>query len=92
MGGLLDHYWERETMLSGTAEPECRDRQSGVVPAVDTSLNGVDQISPRPAASPESAHDPPPSEATTISTRATIHPSVNGVATAGCIAGSPAVI
>jgi hypothetical protein len=79
-------------MLSGTAEPECRDRPSGVVPAVDTSMSGADQISPRPAASPESAHDPPQFDATTLRARATIHPSVNGVATAGCIAGSTAVI
>jgi hypothetical protein len=78
-------------MLSGTAEPECPAHPSEVVPAVDASVSGAHQISPRPAASPESAHDPPHCEATTISARVPVHPSVNGIATAGCMAGSTAV-
>ncbi len=79
-------------MPSGTAEPECRQRPPEALTAVGTAQIGADQPSTRPAATPESAHDPPQSEATNITARATIHLSVNGVATAGCMARSTAVI
>jgi hypothetical protein len=79
-------------MLSGTDEPECPAHPSEVVPAVGASVSGADRVSPRPAASPESAHDPPHCEATTISARVTFRPSGNGKATAGRFAGSTAVI
>ncbi len=91
-GRLLDHLAERETMLSGTAEPECRDHPAGVVPVVGASVSGIDTPARAFATTPTSADDAPLAEATIITAHATIHPSVNGMATAGCIAGSTAVI
>jgi hypothetical protein len=79
-------------MLSGTAEPECRGCPPTTVPALRDAVNGAEQPIPRPATIPTTAHDPPHPEATTIIARATIHPTVNGMATAGCLTGSPAVI
>lgn len=79
-------------MLSGTAEPECRDQPSKVMPAVGASVSGTDMPMDSFVTARTSAGDAPLTEATTITTRATIHPSVNGIATAGCIAGSTAVI
>jgi hypothetical protein len=88
----LDHLAERETMLSGTAEPECRDHPSEVVAAVGASVSGTDTPTRAFATTRTSADGAPLTEATKITARATIHPSVNGMATAGCIAGSTAVI
>jgi hypothetical protein len=79
-------------MPSGTAEPECRERPPDVVPALRDAVNGADQAIPMPAATPASAHDAPHPEATKSIAGATIHPTVNGMATAGCLTGSPAVI
>jgi hypothetical protein len=79
-------------MLSGTAEPECRGRLPRVVPTLRAAVNGAEQAIPSPAAIPTSAHDPPHPEATKMIARATIQPTVNGMATAGCLTGSPAVI
>jgi hypothetical protein len=78
-------------MLSGTAEPECRDHPPEVMPAVGASVSGTD-IRTRPAASPESANDPPQPDATTITVPATIHPSGNGKASSGRFAWPAAVI
>jgi hypothetical protein len=83
---------ERETMLSGTPEPECRDHPPEVVPAVRTSVSGADAPSQTLMTSQRSGHDAPSTEATKTITHATIYPSVNGMATAGCAAGSTAVI
>jgi hypothetical protein len=77
-------------MLSGTAEPECRERPPEILPALRDAVNGADQAVPRPAATPTSANNPPHPEATNAIRRATIHP--NGMATAGCLTCSPAVI
>jgi hypothetical protein len=79
-------------MPLGTAEPECRGRPPTIVPALRDAVNGADQAKPKPAAIPTSAHGLPLPEATKIIARATIHPTVNGMATAGCWTGSPAVI
>lgn len=79
-------------MPSGTAEPECRERLQEIVPALRDAVNGADQSIPTPAASPRSADDAPHPEATKIIARATLYPTVNGMATAGCLTGSPAVI
>ena len=79
-------------MLSGTAEPECRGRPPMIVPALRDAVNGADQANPKPAAIPTSAHDPPHPEATKIIARATIHATIDGKATAGRLACSPAVI
>ena len=82
---------ERETMASGTAEPECHERPPEIVPALRDAANGADQAIPTPAATPATTHDAPPPEATKIIPRATLNLTVNGMATAGCLAGSPAV-
>ena len=79
-------------MPSGIAEPECRQRPPEASPAVRAALIGADQLQPEAGSDPESAHDPPQSEATKNPAHATIHPSVNGMATAGCMARSTAVI
>ena len=79
-------------MLSGTAEPECRDHPSEVVPAAGASVSGIDTPTQAFATTRTSADDAPLTEATKIAAHVTIHPSVNGMATAGCRAGSTAVI
>ena len=78
-------------MPSGTAEPECRERPPRIVPAVRDAVNRAERAIPKPPAIPTSAHDPPHPEATKIIPSATLYPTVNGMATAGCLAGSPAV-
>ncbi len=78
-------------MPSGTAEPECRERPPGIVPALRDAVNGADGAIPTPAATPASSYDAPHPEATKIIARATIHPTVNGVARAGCRA-APIVV
>jgi hypothetical protein len=77
----------KEAMLSGSAEPECRVDS----PVMSPKVRGAERAIPRPAAIPTSAHDPPHPEATKIASRATIHPTVNGSATACRWAGSTAV-
>jgi len=79
-------------MPSGTAEPECRERPPEIVPVLRDAVNGADEAIPTSGATPTSAQDAPHPEATKIIARATIHPTVNGTATAGCLTGSPAVI
>jgi hypothetical protein len=74
-------------MLSGSAEKECRVDS----PVISPEVRDAEQPIPRPAAIPTSAHDPPQPEATNIAVPATIHPKVNGSATAGSRAGSTAV-
>ncbi len=70
-------------MLSGSAEPECRERLSAPCDAVI----GADGCTSRPVTILTAAHDAPGTQATTITARATIHPT----ATAGCWAGSTGV-
>jgi hypothetical protein len=82
---------ERETMPSGTAEPECRARPPKIAPSLRDVVSGADEAIPAPAARSTSAHDAPHPEATKIVVRATLNPTVNGMATAGCLAGSPAM-
>lgn len=77
-------------MLSGTAEPQCRAHPSANLLELRSTVSGADAIGPTPATSPTSADDAPHSEATKVLARATIHPTVNGAATTGCLAGSTA--
>jgi hypothetical protein len=76
-------------MLSGTVEPECRECGPVNLPAIASTVTGADATTPTPAAT--SADDAPDPEATIIVAHATIHPTVNGAAKAGCWACSIAV-
>lgn len=67
---------ERETMFSGSAEPECR-----------VEVRGADEVAVHFATMPAPADDAPLLGQTKIAPRATIHPT----AKAGCQAGSTAV-
>jgi hypothetical protein len=71
-------------MLCGTVEPECRQRKRVISSArVDTVVGEV-AIAAMPAAILISADDAPDRQATKGVARATIHPAVDGAATAGC--------
>jgi len=78
-------------MLSRTAEPEYRERRPVDLPEFAGSVSGADATTPTPAAILTLADDAPHPEATEIVARATIHPTVNGAATAEFLAGSIAV-
>jgi hypothetical protein len=68
-------------MLSGTDEPECRQRQR-LIPACHIGLKaGVDATTPAPAAIQSSADDAPDRQATKALAHATIQPAVNGAST-----------
>ena len=71
-------------MLSGTVEPEYRERAPVILPAIVGAVSGADATIPTPAAILTSAYDAPHPEATIIVAHATIHPTVNGAATVGC--------
>jgi hypothetical protein len=79
-------------MLSGTEEPQYREHPLANLPEFRITVSGADALPVVPLASPTSADDAPPSEATKVLARATIHPTVNGAATTGCLAGSTAGI
>jgi hypothetical protein len=74
-------------MLSGSAEPECRPGQ----PVMSPVVRGADQGPVRSVAIFTPADDAPRTGPTKFVARATIHPTVNGSAAAGCWAGSTAV-
>jgi hypothetical protein len=76
-------------MLSGTVEPECRECWPVNLPEIASTVSCADGTTPTPAAT--SADGAPHPEATEIVAHATIHPTVNDAATAGCLAGSIAV-
>ena len=78
-------------MLSGTVEPEYRERGPVILPAIAGAVSGADATNPSPAAILTPADDAPDPEATIIGAPATIHPTVNGGATVGCWPGSIAV-
>jgi hypothetical protein len=78
-------------MLSGIVEPECRESWPVNLPAVASTVTGADATTPTPAAILTSADDAPHPEATEIVAHATIHPTVNGAAKAGCWSCSIAV-
>ena len=90
-GSLLNHYRKGEAMLSRTVEPECREWGPVNLPEIAGAVTGADATTPTPAAILTLADDAPHPEATEIVAHATIHPTVNGAATAGCWAGSIAV-
>ncbi len=79
-------------MPSGTAEPDCRDHPAEASPVPGTAVSGADAPKPVSATPPPSADGAPLTEATKITARATLYPSVNHMATVGCISGSTAVI
>jgi hypothetical protein len=70
-------------MLSGSAEPECRVGQPVVRGAAESLARSVMILTP--------ADDAPRWGQTKIAARATIHPTVNGSATAGRWTDSTAV-
>ena len=70
-------------MLSGTVKPECPQRHRMILSGVVSAVDGADATSPTPPAILSSADDAPDREATKAVAHATIHPAVNGVATAG---------
>jgi hypothetical protein len=78
-------------MLSGTVEPEYRERAPVILPEIAGAVSGADASTPTPAAILTLADDAPHPEATIIVAHATIHPTVNGAATVGCWPGSIAV-
>lgn len=78
-------------MLSGTVEPEYRERGPVNLPEIAGAVTGADATTPTPAAILTLADDAPDPQATIIVARATIHPTVNGAATVACLAGSIAV-
>jgi hypothetical protein len=78
-------------MLSGTVEPECRECSPVNLPEIASTVSCADGTTPTPAATLTLADDAPDPEATIIVAHATIHPTVNGAASAGCWAGSTAV-
>ena len=64
-------------MLSGTDEPECRQRQR-LLPACHFGLKaGVDATTPAPVAIQTLADDAPDRQATKALAHATIQPTVN---------------
>lgn len=70
-------------MLSGTVDPECRQRQRIILPGNGRAVDDSDSTTPTPAAMLASADDAPGREATKAVAHATIHPAVNDAATAG---------
>jgi hypothetical protein len=62
-------------MLSGIVESGCQQRQLVTLPGVLGAMT--------PAATTASGPDAPNTATTNVVTRATIHPTVNGAATAG---------
>ena len=68
-------------MLSGTDEPECRQRRR-LIPACHFGLKvGVDATTPAPVAIQSLADDAPDRQATKALAHATIQPAVNGAST-----------
>jgi hypothetical protein len=64
-------------------EPECLQRQRVTLSRTVDALVDADATTQTPAATEPSAADAPDPEATKVVTPATIHPTVNGAATAG---------
>jgi hypothetical protein len=78
-------------MLSLSAEPKWREWPPVFKRESCGLVSGADAVSPAAGATPMLTDGAPRPEATKIMTHATIHPTVNGMATAGCMAGSTAV-
>ena len=68
-------------MLSGTEEPECRQRQLTIRLGNVGAVDGGDPTAPTATVVPAAADDAPRREATKALARATIHPTVTGAAT-----------
>jgi hypothetical protein len=79
-------------MLSGTDEPECRQRQR-LIPAGNLGLKaGVDATTAVPVDIQTSADDAPDRQATKALAHATIHPAVIGAATTGRELANPIAV
>jgi len=70
-------------MLSGTDEPDCRQRQRAILASNVGVMGGADATTAVPVAIQTSADDAPDWQATKALAHATIHPAVTGAATAG---------
>ena len=70
-------------MISGNADPECRQPHRAALSAVLDALLGADATIQTPAATDAFAAAAPDPDATNDVTHATIHPTVVGAATAG---------
>jgi hypothetical protein len=70
-------------MLSGNAEPACRQCQSPTRVGVKSTLTGRDTTDPVPGPILISTYDAPHRQATSAVTHATIHPVANRVTTTG---------
>jgi hypothetical protein len=81
---LADHYRKGKTMLCGTVEPGCRQRKRVILAGIVDAVDGAVATTAMPAAIRIPADDAPDRQATKDVARATIHPAVDGVATAGC--------
>ena len=75
-------------MHSGTVEPACREGGPVHLPEIASAMTGADGTTATRAATLPTANDAPQPAATKNAAHATIHPTVNGAATAGCRAGS----
>jgi hypothetical protein len=70
-------------MLSGTDEPECRQRRRTILSGNAGAMGGADATAPTPVAFLTPANDAPDRQATKALGHATIHLAVTGAAPAG---------
>jgi hypothetical protein len=70
-------------MLSGTDEPECRQRQRTILSGNAGAVGGADATAPTPVAFVTPADDAPDRQATKVLGHATIHLAVTGASPAG---------
>lgn len=70
-------------MLSGTVEPECRQRRRPILFGTADALDGADATAAPRVEALSSADDAPVRQATKTLAHAIIHAAVNGVGTTG---------
>ena len=75
-------------MLSGTDEPECRQRRRAILASSVGVMGGADATTPTPVAIRTS----PDRQATKALAHATIHPAVIGAATTGRELANPIAV
>jgi hypothetical protein len=78
-------------MLSGTDEPECRQRQRAILASSVGVMGGADATTPTPVAI-RTSDDAPDRQATKALAHATIHPAVIGAATTGRELANPIAV
>jgi hypothetical protein len=71
-------------MLSGTDEPECPQRQRRISAEIVRIVGCANATTPAALAILTSADDAPDRQATKALAHTTIHPAVDGAASAGC--------